>query len=281
VEAADADVVTATLAAIEAQLERLGNPLARGFAYAEVRAALGHPADAAAVLDDLLAVMGDHAVAYYQLGCYRKAAGDVAAAVQAFAKAAELEPTRVDAWLELGTLLDDQAEPQAAVEAYRQALRVAPSHIDVWRNLGNSLAALGKFDEAVSAYETGLGLHPGNRTLVLLRAAAHQAGGDIARANALTPTALTEEVGAVVEIVEGVWRCRYRTVPERLASAEQKAREVLRRVAAELGEAWSGPPQAHREVYVVRHGEALLVCDPDPIRRGHPHRFFDASELVR
>lgn len=273
------------LETIEATLSSIGNPLVRGVSYAEVQAALGKPSEAASVLEDLLGVMGDDPVAHYQLGCYRQQAGDLQGAMRAFARAAELDPGRLEAWLNLGTLLDTCGEAAAAMEAYRQALRHAPMDLDVWRNLGNALAALQRFDEAISAYETALGQRPGDRTLVLLRAAAHQAKGDVERANALTPDGLRAEFGAVIEVTDEIGgralACRFRSPDVDREARCRAARSLLSAAREEVARLDSSAYPVDRTGSVlVRHGSTVLLCDRDPVRPDHPHRFFDASQIV-
>lgn len=273
------------LEAIDGLLQTIDNPLVRGVSFASLQSILGKPDKGIEVLQDLLEVTGDDFLIQYQLGHLRREASDPDGAIRAFARAAELAPRRIEAWLELGILLDERGEPAAALDAHRQALRIDPLNLDVWRNMGNALAAQERFDEAISAYETALGQHPGERTLVLLRAGAHQAQGDVERANALTPAKLTEELGEVHEVVEPSssiqLTCRFRAVRSKEAAAEAAARTLLSR-AATRHEDWQGHETfaLDEASFIVVRGDVALVCDRDVRRPNHPNRFFDASAAV-
>lgn len=273
------------LRAIDTALAGISSPVVRGLAYARVQAEIGHADVAVTVLEDLLELIGDDALIYHQLGCHRRQAADAQGALAAFAKACELDPTRLEAWLSLGTLLDERGEPEVAIDCYREALRRDPMDFDVWRNLGNSLAALERFDEAVAAYDSASSRRPDDRTVTLLRAAAHQAKGEIDRANALTPSELQASVGEVVEMLdtsgEPVIACRFRSVPAQREAQERAAAAVLGQVRQELATMDELVHTASRSRwFLVRQGAVVLVCDRDPARPDHPNRFFDASELV-
>lgn len=283
VAAHDGATVATQLAIIERALDRM-NPLVRGMTYAHVQAVLGRPAQAAAVLEDLLELVPADGMIHYQLGCYRRAARDHEGALAAFTRATELDASRVDAWLERGSLLDAKGEPQRAIEAYRHVILRAPAEVDGWRNLGNSLAALGCFAEAIEAYRTALRLAPGNDTLAFLQASAHMARGDLEAANAGLPAALRERLGEVVEVralAQGLdLRCRFHAPPQHVGARRAAAEALLHAVAEELA-ATPNPafPWPRQGSFVVRQEAWLLVCDRDAVRPG-PHRFFDATETV-
>lgn len=282
-DARDDEGTEERLATIERALERM-NPLLRGMTYAHVQAVLGRPERAAAVLVDLVELMPHDGMIHYQLGCYRRAARDDEGALAAFTRATELDATRVDAWLERGTLLDAKGEPQRAIEAYRQVILRAPAEVDGWRNLGNSLAALACFDQAIEAYRTALRLAPGDETLAFLQASAHQAKGDLEAANAGLPAAVRERVGQVAEVrvqAHGIdVRCRFHATEVRVQAWRSAAEGLLHAVARELAKAHGTAfPRQWQASFVVQQDAWLLVCDRDAVRPG-PHRFFDATKTV-
>ncbi|MEM6991339.1 MAG: tetratricopeptide repeat protein [Myxococcota bacterium] len=281
VEAKNGDAIADQLQAIDTALET-ETPLVRATTYAHVQQQLGRPLDAAAVLEDLLSVAGDHAATYYQLGCYRRDGGQTARALEAFQRAASIDPMMVDAWMALGTMLDDQGQAEQAVVSYRSGMLADPTDVGVWRNLGNSLAALGHFSESVSAYDTALGLLPNDLTLVVLRASAFQAQGEIERANASIPTTLRSQIGVVVEVrLDGAdqdLRCRFHTDPQYVDRSRQAAAALLAEAKADLADEL---PRRCGDGFLARCGETVLLCDPDPRRDGLPTRFFDATGLVR
>lgn len=279
----DEAAVERCLAIIERALERM-NPLLRGMTYAHVQSVLGRPERAAAVLDDLRELMPEDGMLHYQLGCYRRAARDEDGALAAFTRATELDPSRVDAWLERGTLLDARAEPQQALEAYRQAILRDPTQLDAWRNLGNSLAALECFDEALEAYRTACSLAPEDDTLAFLIASAHQAKGELEAANTRLPAALLDTLGAVHEIgIEAhglALGCRFHAPHERAPAHQRAAEGLLHALARALAaESITAFPWAWQRAWVVQRAHRLLLCDRDAVSPG-PHRFFDATVTV-
>lgn len=283
VDAHDQTDAAERLATIEQALERM-NPLVRGMTYAHVQSVLGRPERAAAVLEDLLELMPADGMIHYQLGCYRRAAHDPEGALAAFTRATELDASRIDAWLERGTLLDAKGEPQRAIEAYRHAILRAPAEVDAWRNLGNSLAALECFDQAIEAYRTALRLAPGDDTLAFLQASAHKAQGLLEAANAGLPAGLRTRLGEAVEVRVQAHaldlRCRFHARPHELEGRRSAAGRLLHEVAQELASAPETTfPCARQGAFVVRQAAWLLVCDRDAVRPG-PHRFFDASETI-
>lgn len=283
VDAHDVADVAERLATIERALERM-SPLLRGMTYAHVQSVLGRPERAAAVLEDLVALMPTDGMIHHQLGCYRRAARDDEGALAAFTRATELDASRLDAWLERGSLLDARGEPERAIEAYRQVILRAPTEVDGWRNLGNSLAALACFDQAIEAYRTALRLAPGDDTLAFLLASAHQAKGELEAANASLPATLRERVGRVAEVrveTHGLdLRCRFHAREEQTEARRAAAEVVLLAVAGALAEAAGTTfPWCWKGSFVVQQEAWLLVCDRDAVRPG-PHRFLDASETV-
>ncbi len=275
------------LATIESALERM-NPLLRGMTYAHVKSVLGRPREAAAVLEDLRQLMPEDGMLCYQLGCYRRAAGELDEALIAFTQATALDPARVDAWLERGSLLDARGEPQQAIEAYRHAILRAPAQVDAWRNLGNSLAALACFDEALEAYRTASRLAPGDATLAFLMASAHQAKGDLEAAHAQLPPGWDDRALEVRAQAHGVdLRARFHASAPRVPALRAAAERLLHVVAQELAAGpvrafpWARESVSPREpAWIVQQAEWLLLCDGDAVRPG-PHRFFDATRAVQ
>ncbi len=284
VESGDRPAIATHLATIEERLQAM-NPLLRGMTYAHVKSVMGEATEAVSVVEDLLELMPDHGIVYYQLGCYRRAAGDPEGALVAFTRATELDPSLADAWINRGVLLDARGEAEQAVEAHRQAMLRAPTEVDVWRNLGDGLAALGHFDEALEAYRTATGLRPDDPSIAVLVSSAHQAKGDLEQANASLPAAVREERGPVQEVrVQSGARvlcCRFHAPTERDAAFREAARALLDDAVPVAGEREEEAfPVAHEGALLVWHEGQVLLCDVDPGRPGLPHRFFDASTTV-
>lgn len=279
VDAKAGDDIVAALEAIDVALAEQ-NPAIRATTYAQVQLELGKPLAAAEVIEDLISVLGDDAKLCYQLGCYRKLGGQRDRAREALARAVELDPEMVEAWISLGVVLDEQGEPKAAIDCYRPVLLRAPEDADVWRNLGNSLSALGRFDEAAGAYDTALGLRPGDPTIAFLRASSHRARGDIDRANELLPRAFERDLGRAIEVrsedARVDLRCRFHIPPEHESAAVGAAVQLMAEVADDLDEGG----ERQEDVFVVSSQGVFLVCDRDAVRPKHPNRFFDASVAI-
>lgn len=257
------------LEAIETALEG-SDPLTRAAAYAQVQLLRGRPLDAAQVLDDVLGVIGDDARIHHQIGAYREQGGDMDGALRSYERANGTDPMFTEAWVSRGVVLDGRGEWAEALACYRSAMLADPQHVATWRNMGNCLAAQRKYDEAASAYDTALGLAVGDQTIAFLRASAHAAKGDLGTANRLLTDTLREELGRPVEERLGDLLCRFFVRAEDEARLRARARALL-----EAGED-ALPEGAH----VVVLGDVHHICDEDPVRAGHPHRFLDASSLV-
>lgn len=269
VAAKDPQGVQATLEAIEEDLDG-ADPLTRATAYAQVQLERGRPLDAAQVLDDMLGVIGDDARVHHQIGIYREQGGELDAALESYGRATATDAMFTDAWVSRGALLDGRGEAIEALRCYRSALLSNPQHVGAWRNMGNVLAAQRKFDEAASAYDTALGLAVGDKTIAFLRSSAHAAKGDLETANRLLPEPLREELGRAVEECAGDAVCRFFAPPAHEAACRERAQVLLAAVDGGLPEG----------LFVVDYESRRYVCDPDPVRPGHPHRFLDASAAV-
>ncbi|MEM7160458.1 MAG: tetratricopeptide repeat protein [Myxococcota bacterium] len=280
--AKDGAAIAARLESIEAELDKL-NPMMRGMTYAHVQSVLGKPDKAVAAVRDLLQLMPENAMAQYQLGCYCQQAGDDEGALEAFTLAVEHDASIGDAWINRGILLDAGGEPELAIESYRHAVLRSPAEVDAWRNLGNSLAAIGRYDEAIESYLIAVRLAPGDETLSFLVASAHQAKGDLAAANESLPPAMRQQLGEVVQVqVEAdgrTLRCRFHATADQREARARAARGLLQVVAQEITEA-SEFPLRREGSFIVRDGEAFVLCDVDAVGTERPHRFRDATRAI-
>src|SRR5882672_4102875 len=87
---------------------------------------------------------------------------DPAEARAAYEKAIALDPTHIDAHVNLGRLLHEDGDPSAAEKHYRAALSADPIHPIAAFNLGVALDDLGKLAAAAEAYRRAIELDPDN-----------------------------------------------------------------------------------------------------------------------
>ena len=98
--------------------------------------------------------------------------GDARAAVRAYEQAIGVDPSRVDARINLGRLLHEMGRFAKAEQVYRKALEVCGGDSVVLFNLGVLLEDTGRKREALAAYEAALRADPaladGHYNLALL-----------------------------------------------------------------------------------------------------------------
>ncbi len=87
---------------------------------------------------------------------------DLAEARDAYRRALELDPTLVDAHVNLGRLLHEAGHVEGAASHYRQALALAPAHSTAAFNLGVALEDQGLAEEAMRAYEAAVSANAAN-----------------------------------------------------------------------------------------------------------------------
>lgn len=98
--------------------------------------------------------------AYYQLGEAYAAKSDVRNALQAYLRAADLNPRHVDAQLKAGNLLLLARRYDDVKTRARALLKDDPKNAQALLMLGNALAGLKSLDEAVAANERAAALAP-------------------------------------------------------------------------------------------------------------------------
>jgi tetratricopeptide (TPR) repeat protein len=96
---------------------------------------------------------------WFSLACDLEAC-DAGQARDAYRRALELDPTHVDARVNLGRLLHDAGEIRAAEAHYRLALAARPEHPTASFNLGVALQDLGRKDDALKAYKWAIKCDP-------------------------------------------------------------------------------------------------------------------------
>ena len=87
--------------------------------------------------------------------------GQFAAAAEAYARALDLAPHRVDLRVQYGNMLKDAGRVAEAEAAYREAVAQRPDDPEVYLQLGHALKLQGKRAEALDAYRRAAGAQPG------------------------------------------------------------------------------------------------------------------------
>lgn len=98
------------------------------------------------------------------LGRLALAAGDLELARKRLERAARLAPRNAVAWHNLAALHLRLEQHALALEASERALELAPRRGDTWRVRGRALAALARTDEARASFLRALELDPGDAT---------------------------------------------------------------------------------------------------------------------
>jgi tetratricopeptide (TPR) repeat protein len=82
-------------------------------------------------------------------------------AIEAYEQALRLDPQRVDALVNLGTLLYDQGELASAVASFRRAVTLEPANALAQFNLGSVLEEIGELEAARNHLRRAVSLDPG------------------------------------------------------------------------------------------------------------------------
>jgi ATP-dependent Clp protease ATP-binding subunit ClpC len=82
------------------------------------------------------------------------------AAVQAFRKALEIDPTFAEAALRLGMAYEDDRQYRKAIAAYESCLDIDPQHVQAATNIGEAYRKNERYLDAISAYDRALQIRP-------------------------------------------------------------------------------------------------------------------------
>jgi Flp pilus assembly protein TadD len=143
----------------------------------------GKPGEAAEYMERLAAIR-PLAGAFRDLGILLVQAGRATEAVEAFRKAANLDPGDPGARLSLGVLLGNLGRTGEAEEALRGALKLAPDNADARGALGLVLSAQGRHAEALAELEAVVRLAPAPASRAAL-AKGFALAGDMEKARGL------------------------------------------------------------------------------------------------
>lgn len=246
------------------------------FALAQTFRNEGKLAEAAASLEQGLALIPDFAEGHSNLGLLYGELGKREAAVESFRKALAIKPDFAWAHCNLGNVLVAQGNLPAAIDSYRQALAIDPSHVEIWVNLGNALNAQDDVDAALACYRKALSIKPDYAAAWVNICAPLQAQGNLdaaidsfRQALSLQPDFAEAESGLLFLLSI---HPRY-SPAQRLVEAQQYGARVMAR--AKPLDRWAVDPGLH-------------APPPRPLRvglvsgdlRAHPVGFFIESILA-
>jgi tetratricopeptide (TPR) repeat protein len=102
---------------------------------------------------------------WVKLGTLLRESGRIELAIEAFKVATSLQPENLFLQSNLALLMMENAETDAAIRRFRAILSLDSTLADVWANLGVAYANTSRPDAAREAWETALRYNPGNQTL--------------------------------------------------------------------------------------------------------------------
>lgn len=114
------------------------------------------------LLEQVLAMDPEHALAHNKLGATLCHLGRFPEAEQEFRSAIKSKPSFADAYVNLGILLRGKGDFQAAETALRRATKLAPKNAGAQVALGGTLVDQGRPNDAKSCFEKALRLEPRN-----------------------------------------------------------------------------------------------------------------------
>src|SRR6185503_15665008 len=105
---------------------------------------------------------GDVAESLYRSGIESLWLGNYDNAVGYFENAANKNPKRAEAWVQVGYCKVKQGKIQEAIRAYTQALQLKPSDAEIHNKLGDAYYYSGRLREAIESYTEAARLQPDN-----------------------------------------------------------------------------------------------------------------------
>jgi S1-C subfamily serine protease len=105
---------------------------------------------------------GDVAESSYRTGLDSLWLGNYDNAIGYFETAANRNPKRADAWVQVGYCKVKQGKSAEAIRAYQHALELKPQSEEIHNKLGDAYYYAGKMDEAIASYNRAAMLRPEN-----------------------------------------------------------------------------------------------------------------------
>jgi tetratricopeptide (TPR) repeat protein len=105
---------------------------------------------------------GDPAESSYRTGLESLWLGNYDNAIGYFETAANRNPRRADAWVQVGYCKVKQGKTAEGIRAYQQALELKPDSDEIHNKLGDAYYYAGRMAEAIASYNRAAGLSPTN-----------------------------------------------------------------------------------------------------------------------
>lgn len=121
---------------------------------------------------------GDLADSSYRTGLESMWLGNYDNAIGYFETAANRNPRRADAWVQVGYCKVKQGKTEDAIRAYRQALELKPDSEEIHNKLGDAYFYAGRMPDAIAAYQRAASIKPTNADTYYNLAVAHFENGD-------------------------------------------------------------------------------------------------------
>jgi len=106
--------------------------------------------------------LGDVAESSYRTGLESLWLGNYDNAIGYFETAANRNPRRADAWVQVGYCKVKQGKSAEAIRAYQHALDLKPHSEEIHNKLGDAYYYAGRMDEAIASYNRAATLRPDN-----------------------------------------------------------------------------------------------------------------------
>lgn len=105
---------------------------------------------------------GDLAESSYRTGLDSLWLGNYDNAIGYFETAANKNPRRADAWVQVGYCKVKQGKTDEAIRAYQHALQLKPDSDEIHNKLGDAFYYAGRMQEAIASYVRAASISPGN-----------------------------------------------------------------------------------------------------------------------
>lgn len=120
----------------------------------------------------------DLAESLYKTGLDSLWLGNYDNAVGYFENAANRNPRRAEAWVQVGYCKVKQGKNHEAIKAYQQALQLRPDDAEIHNKLGDAFYYAGRLLEAIDSYTQAAHLQPGNAEIHYNLAIAYYESGN-------------------------------------------------------------------------------------------------------